>query len=237
MARVVSEKLWTSEKLRYVQPPEWRSEYAYLLPISLADGTFECDPHRIWSQAYSYLREDWNAEKVGRLLDEFCRVGLLWRAEDENGRLWGFWVGSEKFLPSKERCKKKRYRVGRADLFEEYSGAAPGQHRPSPAKVLVKDLDLDLVKDLEKGKVLGSGSGFVAVPLTWDEIEAAQVKSENLPPLSESNSGSKKPKTSTKGKIKNEVPSWQHLTGDERRRALQQQAEEWTRKNGGARAQ
>jgi hypothetical protein len=51
------------------------------------------------------------------LLDEFERVGLLRRAKDEDGRIWGYWVGSDKFGPTMATIKQARYKTGRLDLF------------------------------------------------------------------------------------------------------------------------
>src|SRR5438094_4701928 len=116
-ARVFSEAAWSSQKIAQIEPPEWRGEYAWLYPIALVDGTFEADARRLWAAAYATIRTDWDAAKVVLLLDEFERVGLLRRAKDENGRTWGYWVGSDKFGPTKASIKKARYKTGRLDLF------------------------------------------------------------------------------------------------------------------------
>lgn len=132
MARVFSEAAWKSEKIDNIQPVEWRPEYAWLYSLALADGTFEAAPKLVWSAAYACVRPDWNITKVGQLLDELVRVGLLIRTQDETGKVWGRWVGSEKFLPTPERCKTKRYKTGRRDLFTN-DGAAPPQHQDGTA--------------------------------------------------------------------------------------------------------
>ncbi len=117
--RLFSESAWKSEKIDKIEPVQWRAEYAWLYSIALADGTFEAAPKLVWSAAYAHARPDWDSSKVGELLDELERVGLLERATDENGKVWGHWVGSEPFLPSPERIKKSRYKVGRGDLFRK----------------------------------------------------------------------------------------------------------------------
>jgi hypothetical protein len=116
MARVISEKMWHSNKLANVRP-EWRSEYAWLVPIAFVDGTFEADPRNVWARAYAYSRPDWDAEKVAQLLDEFERVGLLQRITDKDGRVWGFWTGSDNFTPPPS--KNKHYKAGKRALFTQ----------------------------------------------------------------------------------------------------------------------
>jgi hypothetical protein len=129
MPRYFSETAWKSEKVDAIKPVEWKPEYAWLYALSLADGTFEAAPKRVWSEAYSFTRADWDVVKVGRLLDELERVGLLIRRTDEHGKVWGKWVGAEKFLPSEARCKALRLKTGRKDLFE--GAAATEQLRSS----------------------------------------------------------------------------------------------------------
>jgi hypothetical protein len=117
MGRVISEKIWHSSKLAKVQPQEWRPEYAWLVAIAYVDGTFEADPRDIWARSYAYSRPDWSAEKVAQLLDEFERVGLLQRITDKDGRVWGFWTGSDNFTPPPS--KKSHYKAGKRSLFSQ----------------------------------------------------------------------------------------------------------------------
>jgi hypothetical protein len=116
-ARVFSETAWGSEKIGKIEPSEWRAEYAWLYSIAMVDGTFIAEPARIWAAAYALVRPGWDVAKVGQLLDEFQRVGLLERAKAEDGKTWGRWVGSENFQPKPERIKKAGYKQGRPDLF------------------------------------------------------------------------------------------------------------------------
>jgi hypothetical protein len=121
MARVFSEKAWHSTKVSNINPKEWRPEYAWLVAVAYVDGTFEADPQDIWARAYAYARPDWSAEKVAQLLNEFERVGLLQRTKDEEGRIWGFWTGADKFTPSPSQ--KSHYKAGKRSLFNDKSRA------------------------------------------------------------------------------------------------------------------
>jgi hypothetical protein len=101
------EALWRSDKLAQVEPPKFRAEYANLVPLALANGTFEATPRRVWSSVYSFNRPDVpTAELVEQLLDELERVKLLFRWTDPStGKVWGFWVGIDKpgRLPGRSR--------------------------------------------------------------------------------------------------------------------------------------
>ena len=101
------EALWRSDKLAQVEPPKFRAEYANLVPLALANGTFEATARRVWSSVYSFNRPDVpTAELVEQLLDELERVKLLFRWTDPpTGKVWGFWVGIDKpgRLPGRSR--------------------------------------------------------------------------------------------------------------------------------------
>jgi hypothetical protein len=172
MARLFYENAWKSDKVLSIQPAEWVSEYAWVYSIATADGTFEASPRLIWMAAYAG-RPDWTPEKVARLLDEFERVGLLVRAKDENGKIWGQWVGSEKFLPSEERCKTARYKVGRRDLFK---GAARSSTEQQRARTEQHGQGLGVGVGVGVGE--GEGKGF--------DLDSA-AKSENEQPQEQSN--------------------------------------------------
>jgi len=100
------EGLWRSDKLARVQPPSRRAEYANLIPLALANGTFEAGSRRIWSSVYSYNRPDVTEADAADILTEFERVKLLFRWTDAaTGKVWGYWIGIEKpgRLPGKSR--------------------------------------------------------------------------------------------------------------------------------------
>src|ERR1700731_2689460 len=88
--------IWESHKLRQVQPPEWRAEFANLIPLAMANGVFECCPYQIYSKVYNFNRKGWSPEQVLAMLTEFERVKLLFRWEDSTGKIYGFWVGIDK---------------------------------------------------------------------------------------------------------------------------------------------
>lgn len=108
------ERLWRSDKLRLVKPEEFRAEYANMLALALANGTFECSPDLVWREVYAFNRPSVTSEIVARMLDEFERVKLLFRWKVD-GKMWGYWVGIEEkgLLPTKKQIKQSRYRVGK----------------------------------------------------------------------------------------------------------------------------
>lgn len=143
-SRIVDgDALWRSDKLNQVEPPSFRAEYANMIPLALADGSFECNPRRVWADVYSYNRSDISLEDVESILAEFERVGLLRLRSDEKGKVWGFWVGIEKRLPCD--AHKNRYRQGNGNMFNSLDGAgttsgyAPEEVRPRVSEVLVLD--------------------------------------------------------------------------------------------------
>lgn len=108
------EALWRSDKLRLV-PVEFRAEYANLIPLAEADGTFEANCRKVWSDVYSYNRDDITSDLVEDILAAFEKAGMLIRKTDENGKLWGKFVGIETRLPADSQ--KGRYKQGKAQLF------------------------------------------------------------------------------------------------------------------------
>jgi hypothetical protein len=104
---VDGDALARSDKLAQVQPVSYRAEYAYLLTLALANGSFEVDPRKVWSNLYSYNRPDITADGVAAMLDEFERVKMLFRWTEPNGKVWGHWVGSDKpgRLPAPSRLR------------------------------------------------------------------------------------------------------------------------------------
>ena len=98
--------VWRSDKIALVQPPAYRAEFANLIPLATANGTFEVEPRRIWATVYSFNRPDISPEDTKKILDEFERVKLLFRWTDpRSGKRWGYWVGIEKSgrLPAESR--------------------------------------------------------------------------------------------------------------------------------------
>lgn len=120
--------LWRSDKLANVLPPQYRAEYANLIPLALADGTFECNARRVWADVYSYNRPDIDVDTVQKILDEFERVGLLER--QQNGKLWGKWTGIDSRLPSEST--RERYKQGANELFS----SRPNRDEVMPGLVL-----------------------------------------------------------------------------------------------------
>jgi hypothetical protein len=117
--RVFSDAAWTSDKVKAL-PEDFRAEYAWIYSLALCDGTFECDTRKIWAQCYAPTRKisgkgGFTVERVGELLQELVRVGLLLTQTDAQGKTWGYWVGSEKFLPPRAHWHK--YKRGKGFLF------------------------------------------------------------------------------------------------------------------------
>lgn len=63
---VDGEGLWRSDKLAEVTPAWIKAEYANLVPLALANGSFEANPRRIWSTfstSFEHFRCELNRKK------------------------------------------------------------------------------------------------------------------------------------------------------------------------------
>jgi hypothetical protein len=152
---VDGEGLWRSDKLARLQPAWIRAEFANLVPLARANGSFECNPRLIWSLVYAYNRPEITVEQVEQILAELGRVKLLFRWTDVTGKQWGYWVGIEKAgrLPPASRRDQKHEILGAeppAEALQSFlSAESDGQPTASHSVV-----------DGCLGLGLGSGSGF-----------------------------------------------------------------------------
>lgn len=138
--RMFSDRAWISDKLRAVEPDEFRAEYAWIYSLAESDGTFECDAHKVWARCYApcrqigpahgrgrhhdaAMRSAWTPEKVQQLLDELVMKGLLLRIIDGDGKAWGYWVGSEPLLP--QLSHRAKFKKGKKFLFNVDSNGMP----------------------------------------------------------------------------------------------------------------
>lgn len=113
---VDGEALWTSKKLRRVEPEWYRAEYANLIPLALANGVFEYDPQAIWAKVYAANRPSVTPDDVRKILESYGIHKLIFRFRaDSDGSEWGFWVGIDRpgRLPSEVRWGKNE-KVGPA---------------------------------------------------------------------------------------------------------------------------
>lgn len=126
--RVVDgDAIWRSMKLKKVDPPRFRAEFANLIPLALANGSFEADPHLIWAGVYAFNRPDVTPDDVVDMLDQFEKAKVLFRWEDEQEKSWGYWVGIDKpgRLPPKSAMnKEKRGKEPPQEKLREFLGAA-----------------------------------------------------------------------------------------------------------------
>lgn len=199
------EALWASGKISQVEPERYRAELAWLIPLAMARGTFECSPRVIWGRCYAVNRPDWTVEDVTKLLDEFQRVKLLFRWQEPDGKHWGYWVGVEKpgRLPSAARLKERHEREGAAvpqQKLAEFLGRTTG-YQQEPVGQPIGSLGSGSGSGLGFGIGSGSGSGFVPsqpissnhtakdTSLSEQEEKQSQPISSQLPDRDKSFSG------------------------------------------------
>jgi len=185
------EGLWRGDKLSRVEPTRYRSEYANLLPLALANGAFEANPRRIWSTVYSYNRPDVSPEEVEQILAEFEAVRLLFRwTEPETGKVWGYWVGIDK--PGRLPGRSRRGR-------NEAVGPEP------PAQELRRFMDSNGVHNLPNGneELPGFGSGSGINPSSETKSCSDGVKTSNQ--TNTSSTRTKKPSNGAYGPFGSEI--------------------------------
>lgn len=170
---VDGEALWRSNKLSQVQPLSFRPEYANIIPLAEADGTFEADVRRVWADVYSYNRPDVTLETVEKMLNEFERVGMLVRKSDEKGKIWGIFIGIESRLPAKSQ--RDKYRHGNPKIFKDIVKSSDGYNllQNNSSSTLDRSylgLGLDLVRNRK---------GFGSEELKICAQDDAKTKLEN----------------------------------------------------------
>ena len=157
------EALWQSDKLGQVKPVRFRAEYANLIPLALANGSFECNSRAIWAKVYATNRPDITVDDVSQILDEFERVTMLIRWQ-EDGKVWGYWIGIDKLgrLPKQSAIKKKHYVLG-----------------PEPPGMLLSSVATVGRQCGDNGAVgIGIGSGIGKTITSTPEASSAALRAE-----------------------------------------------------------
>jgi len=156
--RIISDVTWKSKKVRSIQPPEYRPEYAWIMPVVEDNGVFEYDPDKLWSEAYALARPGWTPERVKELLDELIRVGLLLPFEAQ-GKTWCYLVGCDKpgHLPAPSMRNSK------SPLPPSYANprSTLGRAYDEPRTTLDQSYALPKKSFLGIGSGIGSGIGII----------------------------------------------------------------------------
>lgn len=163
---VDGEGVWRSDKLAEIKPAWIKAEYANLLPLAMANGSFELTNRRIWSDVYSYNRPEITEQKVEQIINELERVKLVFIWYDEATRkTWAYWVGINKpgRLPSVSRQAKKHERTGAVPPEAELKAFIDGQPMASHSSA-----------NGEEGLGLGSGLGSGIKPSS-EELAPSDV--------------------------------------------------------------
>lgn len=131
--RVISDCTWKSKKIRSIQPPELRPEYAWIMPMFSDNGVAEFDIEVIWAEAYAAARPGWTIEDVEKMMEEFINVGLL-KKYDVDGKTYCWLVGSDKngHLPPPSQ------RYGELPLPPDYAAPMvklPPKYQPASQRV------------------------------------------------------------------------------------------------------
>ena len=108
--------IWRSDKIARIDPPWVKPEYANVLPLATANGTFEFSPRKVWSDCYSYNRPEIDCDQVRDvILPSIHSVGLLFTWEQDD-KVWAFFTGIDKpgsgRLPPPSRIHKGHEIVG-----------------------------------------------------------------------------------------------------------------------------
>jgi hypothetical protein len=159
---VDGEKTWGSDKLHQVQPESYRAEYPWLLPLANDVGSFECNPEQVWFRAYAYNRKSVTEKDVSKFLEEFERVGLLYRWKVD-GKEWGYWIGMDRpgLLPKPSERYSKGPRPSDAELERFLGGLPAGDPREFATGL---------------GLGIGSGSGIGSSDTAEEDSKVFQIE-------------------------------------------------------------
>ena len=153
------EGIWGSDKIASIKPHWVKAEYANLVSLALANGTFECSPGKIWARVYSYNRREITLKKVAFILHTLHKAKLLFLWKREDGKVWGYWTGIEKpgRLPTEKTRKARRELCGQIPPEEELR-AFLNSHEPTANSQLLSSY-LAATPGLGLGSGLGLGLG------------------------------------------------------------------------------
>lgn len=110
------DNLWTSDKLASCAESV-RVEYTWLYGLADAHGTFEINLRAIHSRV-SAIRPKLSIRRIDKNLEEFHQRGLLFKWES-NGKLYGFWTGSDRSGRLPKRSERHRYKRFAPDVPEK----------------------------------------------------------------------------------------------------------------------
>jgi hypothetical protein len=102
---------WESDKLAAC-PQEFVPHYFMLLPLALANGSFQCNARDIARRVYGKTMPSMTQAQVEAILGHFMRAKLLftWRTPDR--KLWGYWTKIEGRLPPASFVRRGEYGMG-----------------------------------------------------------------------------------------------------------------------------
>jgi hypothetical protein len=180
-----------SDKLLKIEPVAFRAEYSYLLTLALANGSFECEPRKIWTNLYAYNRPDFSPERVAEMLDVYERAKMLYRWSDAEGKIWGHWVGQLKAgrLPGAGRIKQGE-KVGAPIPVQEMEAwlavKQPVQSALGNRIQPVYEPYTDCIYGNGNGKGKGEGRGGAHAPAGIEQVrqETVPVQETSAAPFS-----------------------------------------------------
>jgi len=116
-----------SRKIKNGVEEKFRLHYTLWLTLAQANGTFECDLERIHADLYSFQLPSVKLKHVHKMFEQFKAAGVLdtW---EERGKVWGFFIGSDKAGRLPSRVHLSRYK----DLPPFYPGLVREQTGNTP---------------------------------------------------------------------------------------------------------
>ena len=169
MKRVIDyPRIYDSAKLGALPSDELRTEYLWLLGIAGPNGSFEWSERRLWATAYAGVRDKTQAEVAG-YLQSFLDAGLLVKWE-QDGKTWGYFVGSDKPARLPRDSWKKRFAKTR-----QLEPPPPPELLRGSCTAVARDADevstTEVRRDGEKGALLS-----LSLPLS------SSLKEKEIPP-------------------------------------------------------
>ena len=108
---VDGEKAWEADKLAACRE-EFVPHYFMLLPLAMANGSFEYNLRDITRRVYGKTMPTMTQDQLAAILVQFQRVKLLFSWRTQDGKLWGYWTKIERRLPPVSQVRRGDYGLG-----------------------------------------------------------------------------------------------------------------------------